>query len=162
MISPKTSPDISLSNGKYPNQLFLITSSNYYGHFTFDLFNVDIYHKINQWPWSLSGKNVKYITLYMWCSMCQKQRTINTLFLLAETGCLNYRQYSKKWKVHGPRNKNIWFLQFSDILLIPHKVQGLQKGVYNVLAFAWRGITFITDIYGYVYIKQLWKAPDSG
>lgn len=53
-----------------------------------------------------------------------------SLFPLAKTGCSNDRQYSEKWKVHRPRNKNIWVLQFSDILLKQDKKQS----VYNKYA----------------------------
>ena len=39
----------------------------------------------------------------------------NTLFTLTKVSCLI--GYIVKWKVHGPRYKNIWVLQFSDLML---------------------------------------------
>lgn len=110
-----------------------------------------------------------WITLYCtWDIQYDRLETKNNLtlcsFPLIKTGCLNDRQSNKKWKVHEPRNKNTWVLQFSDILLKSDKKQCTEMCVQYANIYVKRNYIYMS-----IYIHKTalesprnWSILDSG
>lgn len=66
-------------------------------------------------------------------------------------------------KVHGPKNKNIWVLQNSDICYVEKKKvikKKVQKSVYKHATSFIKGECI--HLYVYIYIEQLLKAQETG